>query len=112
MLSDRSLEIPIVSEEGAIASEVQRRRWERVWLVDPLDGTRDYIRGGTEYSVNVALCMGGEPCLGVIYAPVRDELFYGVVGWGARRLRRAGDSVLQPRVASDWCHRRRDGTDR
>ena len=96
VLTDRNLAIPIVSEEGAIASEVQRRRWERVWLVDPLDGTRDYIGGGTEYSVNVALCVGGEPCLGVIYAPVRDELFYGVVGWGARRLRRAGDSALQP----------------
>jgi len=95
-LTDRRLAIPIVSEEGAIASQVQRRRWERVWLVDPLDGTRDYIRGGAEYSVNVALCIAGEPCLGVIYAPQRDELFYGVVGWGARRLRRAGDSALQP----------------
>lgn len=96
VLTNPSLAIPIVSEEGAIASEVQRRRWERVWLVDPLDGTRDYIRGGTEYSVNVALCVAGEPCLGVIYAPVRDELFYGAVGWGARRLRSAGDSALQP----------------
>ena len=95
-LADRGLAIPIVSEEGAIASQVQRRRWERVWLVDPLDGTKDYIRGGAEYSVNVALCIAGEPCLGVIYAPLRDELFYGVVGWGARRLRRAGDSALQP----------------
>ena len=95
-LADRRFAIPIVSEEGAIASQVQRRRWERVWLVDPLDGTRDYIRGGAEYSVNVALCIAGEPCLGVIYAPPRDELFYGVVGWGARRLRRAGNSALRP----------------
>ena len=96
VLADRCRAIPIVSEEGAIASAVRRQRWEWVWLVDPLDGTKDYIRGGTEYSVNVALCIAGEPCLGVIYAPVRDELFYGVVGWGARRLRRAGASVLQP----------------
>ena len=96
VLTNHSLAIPIVSEEGAIASEVQRRRWKRVWLVDPLDGTRDYIRGGTEYSVNVALCVAGEPCLGVIYAPVRDELFYGAVGWGASRLHPAGDSALQP----------------
>ena len=96
VLTDRGGGIPIVSEEGAIASGVQRRRWERVWLVDPLDGTKDYIRGGTEYSVNIALCIAGEPCLGVIYAPVRDELFYGVVGWGGRRLRRAEASALQP----------------
>ena len=96
VLTDRPAAIPIISEEGAIASEVQRRRWERVWLVDPLDGTKDYIRGGAEYSVNIALCVAGEPCLGVIYAPVRDELFYGVVGWGARRLRGAENSALQP----------------
>jgi len=96
VLTDRTSAIPIVSEEGAIASAARRRHWERVWLVDPLDGTKDYIRGGAEYSVNVALCLAGEPCLGVIYVPVRDELFYGVVGWGARRLRRAECSALQP----------------
>lgn len=106
VLTDGGSGIPIVSEEGAIASEVRRRRWERVWLVDPLDGTRDYIRGGTEYSVNVALCRAGEPCLGVIYAPVRDELFYGVVGWGARRLRRARDSALQPEAGERLLPRR------
>ena len=95
VLTDRPDPIPIVSEEGSVASAGQRRRWQRVWLVDPLDGTKDYIRGGAEYSVNIALCMAGEPCLGVIYAPVRDELFFGAVGWGARRLRRAQDRALR-----------------
>ena len=88
--------IPIIGEEGAIASGVQRRSWERVWLVDPLDGTKEYIRGGAEFSVNIALCVAGGPRLGVIYAPVRDELFYGVVGWGAWRLRRAEATALEP----------------
>ena len=96
VLAEQVPAIPIVGEEGAIASSVLRRNWERVWLVDPLDGTKEYIRGGTEFSVNIALSVAGVPCLGVIYAPVRDELFYGVVGWGAYRLRDAEGRALEP----------------
>ena len=96
VLAEQPAAIPIVSEEGAIASAERRRSWERVWLVDPLDGTREYIRGGAEFSVNIALCVAGEPRLGVIYAPVRDELFYGVVDWGAFRLRDAEATALEP----------------
>ena len=76
-------EIPVVSEEGRIAPAAERRAWRRLWLVDPLDGTKEYIRGGDDFSVNVALCEAGVPWLGVIYAPVRDRLYYGAVGWGA-----------------------------
>ena len=86
--------IPVVSEEGRIAAASVRRNWERVWLVDPLDGTKEYIRGGNDFSVNVALCLRGVPWLGVIYAPVRDDLYYGAVGWGAYRLRGARECVL------------------
>ena len=89
-------QIPVVSEEGRIAAASVRRTWERIWLVDPLDGTKEYIRGGNEFSVNVALCVGGVPRLGVIYAPVPDDLSYGAVGWGAYRLRGARSSVLAP----------------
>lgn len=96
MLAERCAAIPIVGEEGGNESGARRQRWERVWLVDPLDGTKDYIRGGDEFSVNVALCVAGEPRLGVIYAPVADELFYGAVGWGAGRLRRAAAAALEP----------------
>ena len=96
LLAERSASIPIVGEEGATASGGRRQGWDRVWLVDPVDGTKDYIRGGDEFSVNIALCVGGEPRLGVIYAPVRDELFYGAVGWGAGRLRRAATTALEP----------------
>ena len=96
MLAERCAAIPIVGEEGGNPSGARRQRWERVWLVDPLDGTKDYIRGGEEFSVNIALCVAGEPRLGVIYAPVADELFYGAVGWGAGRLRRARAAALEP----------------
>ena len=98
VLAARAAAIPMVGEEGAAAAGARRQRWERVWLVDPIDGTNDYIRGGAEFTVNVALCVGGEPRLGVIYAPVPDELYYGAVGWGACRLRRAAAAApeLEP----------------
>ena len=83
VLVDAAPEIPVVSEEGRIAAAAVRRSWRRLWLVDPLDGTKEYIRGGDDFSVNVALCEAGVPWLGVIYAPVRDRLYYGAVGWGA-----------------------------
>ena len=99
LLAERCAAIPVVGEEGAPAPGARRRRWERIWLVDPVDGTNDYIRGGDEFTVNVALCVGGAPRLGVIYAPAPDELFYGAVGWGAGRLRGAAGlagAALQP----------------
>ncbi len=86
--------IPVVSEEGRIAAAPVRRTWTRLWLVDPLDGTKEFIRGGDEFSVNVALCDDGLPWLGVIYAPVPDDLYYGAVGWGAYRLRGTRDGLL------------------
>ena len=95
-LAARAAAIPMVGEEGAAAAAARRQRWKRVWLVDPVDGTNDYIRGGAEFTVNVALCVEGEPRLGVIYAPVPDELFYGAVGWGACRLRGAAAAALEP----------------
>jgi len=55
---------------------------ERVWIVDPLDGTSNYVAGGDEYVVSVGLSQGGVAVLGVVYNPVRDELFAGVVGGG------------------------------
>jgi len=95
VLAEAAPEIPVVSEEGRIAAAAVRRSWRRLWLVDPLDGTKEYIRGGDEFSVNVALCEAGVPWLGVIYAPVRDHLYYGAVGWGAFLLRDASSRVLE-----------------
>jgi 3'(2'), 5'-bisphosphate nucleotidase len=88
-------DIPVVSEEGRIAPAPERRAWPRLWLVDPLDGTKEYIRGGDDFSVNVALCDAGGPWLGVIYAPVRDRLYYGAVGWGAYLLDGARGASLE-----------------
>lgn len=100
VLVESAPEIPVVSEEGRIAAAAVRRSWRRLWLVDPLDGTKEYIRGGDDFSVNVALCEGAAPWLGVIYAPVRDLLYYGAVGWGAYQLPGARRSPLKAGAGS------------
>ena len=100
VLAESAPGIPVVSEEGRIAAAAERRSWRRLWLVDPLDGTKEYIRGGDDFSVNVALCESGVPWLGVIYAPVRDHLYYGAVGWGAFQLPGARRSPLNAGAGS------------
>lgn len=75
--------ITIVSEEGAIPPFEQRAGWGRFWLVDPLDGTKEFIRHNGEFTVNIALIEEGEPVLGVIYAPALDLLYYGGKGLGS-----------------------------
>jgi 3'(2'), 5'-bisphosphate nucleotidase len=69
-------QIPVLSEESAeqVAWSV-RRRWTRYWLVDPLDGTREFVKRNGEFTVNIALIEDGAPTLGVIFAPVLDEMF-------------------------------------
>lgn len=79
---DRS---PIVSEEMEAAAFQQRRGWRRFWLVDPLDGTKEFIKKRAEFTVNVALIQDGEPILGVVLAPALDLLYWAVKGEGAWR---------------------------
>jgi 3'(2'), 5'-bisphosphate nucleotidase len=74
---------PVLSEESAPESIVQRRSWHRYWLVDPLDGTKEFIKRNGEFTVNIALIDGHEPVLGVVFAPVIDSLYSGIVGVGA-----------------------------
>jgi len=68
--------IPVLSEEGRVTPYEERRKWEYYWLVDPLDGTREFIDGTGEFTVNIALIGGGEPVFGVIYVPVSREMFF------------------------------------
>jgi len=83
-------EIPILSEEGRDIPWEERRQWSRFWLVDPLDGTKEFIKRNGEFTVNIALVEGGWPVLGVIYAPARDTLYVGVAGEGAWRQKGSG----------------------
>lgn len=72
-------EIPILSEEEKHVEYVERSNWNRFWLVDPLDGTKEFIKKNGEFTVNIALIENGYPVLGIIYAPVLDTLYVGIV---------------------------------
>ncbi|HKR46332.1 MAG TPA: 3'(2'),5'-bisphosphate nucleotidase CysQ [Paraburkholderia sp.] len=74
--------IPAISEEAASAGRIPDVN-DRFWLVDPLDGTKEFIGRNGEFTVNIALVEHGEPVLGVVFAPALDRLFAGVVGAGA-----------------------------
>ena len=87
-------DIPILSEESAEdVPAVVRREWKRLWLVDPLDGTREFIKRNGEFTVNIALIDDGVPVFGVVQQPVTGALWWGARGVGAfkRVLRQAQD---------------------
>jgi 3'(2'), 5'-bisphosphate nucleotidase len=84
-------EIPVLSEESADEVAAQRRGWPRLWLVDPLDGTREFIKRNGEFTVNIALIEDGVATFGVIQAPATGQLWWGAHGVGA--FRRGSDSA-------------------
>jgi len=69
--------LPILSEEGKTINYDERKNWERFWMVDPLDGTKEFIKKNGEFTVNIALIENNRSVLGVIYVPVTDTLFFG-----------------------------------
>lgn len=93
--------LPILSEEGRHIPWAERRLWERFWLVDPLDGTKEFLKRNGEFTVNIALIEAQQPVWGVIYVPVQDILYWGGPGLGAfRQQGRATPSLLQTRPRS------------
>jgi 3'(2'), 5'-bisphosphate nucleotidase len=87
-------DVPVWSEESATVDFGERARWPRFWLVDPLDGTREFIKRNGEFTVNIALVEGHEPVLGVVHVPTLDRDYCGGRGLGATR--RDGASAPQP----------------
>jgi 3'(2'), 5'-bisphosphate nucleotidase len=79
-------EIPILSEEGKNIPYEERKHWQRFWLVDPLDGTKEFIKRNGEFTVNIALVEAGRVAAGVVYVPAQDKMFYGIVDKGAWRV--------------------------
>lgn len=73
----KSSGLPVLSEEGRSITYDERKKWKRFWLVDPLDGTKEFISRNGEFTVNIALIEEEVPVLGAVYVPVLDELFYG-----------------------------------
>ena len=74
---------PVLSEEGKHLDYEVRRKWDTLWIVDPLDGTKEFIKRNGEFTVNIALVQNSVPVLGVIYVPVKRVLYFAVEGIGA-----------------------------
>jgi len=74
--------IPVISEESKELAYSERKHWHTCWIVDPLDGTKEFVKRNGEFTVNIALVEQGKPKLGVIYVPVEKILYYGLVDEG------------------------------
>lgn len=78
--------IPVISEESDLADYPVRREWNKVWIVDPLDGTKEYIKRNGEFAVNIALVENGKPTVGIIYVPVNKEIYFAALGLGSYKI--------------------------
>lgn len=87
--------LPILSEEGRNIPYEERRHWEYFWMVDPLDGTKEFLKRNGEFTVNIALIHNGVPVLGVVAIPVTNEIFYTSKGNGVWK--KSSDGVQQLR---------------
>lgn len=87
--------IPIMSEEGKSIEYAERKNWEQYWCVDPLDGTKEFIKRNGEFTVNIALIQNGIPVMGVVFVPVLNKLYYGLKGEGAWLEHNEEKEVLQ-----------------
>ena len=86
--------IPVLSEESKDIDYAERSSWQRYWLVDPLDGTREFVKRNGEFTVNIALVENGSPVLGVVYVPVTGVIYYASRGVGA--FKQLADQAPQP----------------
>ena len=82
-LQQHTPDIPIMSEEQDNAPLAERRHWQRYWLIDPIDGTQEFVARSGDFAVNIALIEDNQPALGVIYWPAGDSLYYASKGAGA-----------------------------
>ncbi len=82
--------VPILSEEGKEIPYDERIKWEYFWLVDPLDGTKEFIKRNGEFTVNIALIHKHKPILGIIYIPVKDVFYFAAANFGTYKLENSG----------------------
>lgn len=82
-LKELSPQIPILSEENKVLPYEERKKWEYYWCIDPIDGTKEFIKKNGEFTVNIALIHKDKPILGVVYAPALDDIYSAQIGKGA-----------------------------
>lgn len=102
-LSMKYPEIPVVSEEGEIPTFETRKNWSHFWLVDPLDGTKEFIKRNGQFTVNIAYLENNLPVFGFIFAPARGEMFYSFDGKAYFSLNNSSPSEIKVSSrTSDW----------
>jgi len=100
-LKNLTPDIPVISEEEGLAPFEERQSWSRYWLIDPLDGTREFIQKNGEFTINIALIENQQPILGVVYAPVLNLMYYAVQGEGSYKV--TEDSKVKKILVSKKC---------
>lgn len=90
-LAQLTPDIPIISEEAGLPGFEERQQWDRYWLIDPLDGTKEFVNRNGEFTVNIAFIENNRPVLGVVHVPVQNKTYIGCEGTGAER--RDGDKA-------------------
>lgn len=95
----RASNIPVLSEESKAENYLVRKSWKKLWVVDPLDGTKEFIKKSDEYTVNIALVENNCPIMGVVYAPAKDILYYADTEIGAFKLNEASVNIKQRNIA-------------
>jgi 3'(2'), 5'-bisphosphate nucleotidase len=96
-LTEAAPDIPILSEESEHMDFSERSGWQRYWLVDPLDGTKEFIKRNGEFTVNIALIDRGRPLLGVVHVPVTGVTYCGLYGSGASKTENGSITAIQCR---------------
>lgn len=89
--------VPVLSEEGTLPDWETRKQWNRYWIIDPLDGTKEFIKRNGEFTVNIALIENGEPVLGVVHVPALDISYSGVKGGGAIKYEKGQQTAIHTR---------------
>ncbi|WOT05174.1 3'(2'),5'-bisphosphate nucleotidase CysQ [Shewanella youngdeokensis] len=96
-LAELTPDIPVLSEEDADITLAERESWPRYWLVDPLDGTGEFIAGSGDFSVIIALVEHNRPIVGVVYAPMTEVCYYAIAGLGAYKRVKGHDTRIMSR---------------
>jgi 3'(2'), 5'-bisphosphate nucleotidase len=97
--------VPVLSEESTLPDYNIRKNWSRYWIIDPLDGTKEFIKRNGEFTVNIALIENGVAVLGIVFVPVLDLMYTGIKGMGAQKISNGKTEIiktrlLQPRIES------------
>lgn len=94
-------DIPVLSEEGSEIAYEERKEWDLFWLIDPLDGTKEFIKRNGEFTVNVALIEHHRPVAGIVYLPAKEVLYFGGRGFGAYRVSGSALDKIRNSISGD-----------